>query len=330
MIRKDILIIGLGGMGKKHLNIIEYFKNSIVYCYDSNEDQLNTLKLDKKIKKILNLNEVKEKIKLAIIATPTDTHLRYAKWCVKNGIHFLIEKPIANKITGIKKLILDCERKKIIAGVAFPRRHSAAIIEIKERVRNGEIGDLRIIRSNFAQDFRKYRPDYKSIYYSNAETGGGILMDALSHHINLLCFFGGRVEKVQAIYDRLVFDDVSVEDSAIINLRFKNGILGSVTGNQFQKPNEDFIELVGTSGNIKYERITGKLEWFNSKNEKWKSKKIDGNWNKILMNQEKDFIKCINGKSNIKTNLNDGLHHLEIILAAKKSFENNMTVRLKN
>lgn len=330
MTRLSILILGIGGMGEKHLKAFAETQRCNIYCFDSNPAALDKIKKKFTVSGIFSdLRQIcTNLINGAIIATPTDTHLQYANWCLEHGIHFLIEKPIAIREEGLKQLIDSCNAKKLLTGVAYPRRSSAGIKELKNRVTNGEIGDLKLIRSNFSQDFRKYRPDYRSIYYAKSNTGGGVMMDALSHHINLVCYFGGKVAQVSALYDKLIFEGVEGEDCAFINLRFRSGVMGAVHGNQFQKPNEDFIELVGSDGNLKYERITGILMWSKSDSTEWKQTSIDGNWNEILRMQANEFIDTLNGHGTLKTSLEEGLHNLSVVLGAKSSQEKKETIRI--
>jgi predicted dehydrogenase len=150
-------------------------------------------------------------------------------------------------------------------------------------------------------------------------------MDALSHHINLACYFGGSVRQVSAFHDRLMFEGVEGEDCALINLRFQSGVLAAVHGNQFQKPNEDFIELVGSIGNLRYERISGKMSWNMSDSSEWHHEEINGDWDVILLSQASEFLDAINGSGSVKTSLEEGLHHLRVVLAARLS-QDNLTV----
>jgi predicted dehydrogenase len=264
----------------------------------------------------------------AVIATPTDTHLSYAKWCLDQAIPFLMEKPIATYEDGVKELIAECKAQNHVSGIAFPRRSSTAIQQLKHRLSQGDIGELKLIRCNFAQDFRKYRPDYSKTYYARLASGGGAIMDALSHHINLACYFGGGVKQVSAFHDRLMFEGVEGEDCAFINLRFRNGVLAAIHGNQFQKPNEDFIELIGSTGNLRYERVAGKLTWNMCDSTEWQHEDIDGNWDEIVLNQASEFLDAIEKKGGIKTTLDEGLHHLQVVLAARLSQDNGLVIEV--
>ena len=58
---------------------------------------------------------------------------------------------------------------------------------------------------------------------------------------------------------KLVYSDINVNDTALISIHFKNNIFGIIFGNQFQKPNIDEIEFIGTKSNIIFDRINNRL-----------------------------------------------------------------------
>ena len=58
---------------------------------------------------------------------------------------------------------------------------------------------------------------------------------------------------------KLSFTDIDVNDTALISINFKNNIYGIIFGNQFQKPNIDEIEFIGTKNNILFNRINNRL-----------------------------------------------------------------------
>lgn len=325
----NILVVGAGGMGRRHVQALAETKRCTISCVDPNNENLEKARsIASLYYEFTNISQIKEKFDGVIISTPTDTHLSFAQWCVGQGLPFLLEKPISVDENGLDGLIRSVEEKKIVAGVAYPRRYSLAVRELKNLLSLGTIGDLKMINSIFSQDFRKYRPDYQRIYYAHLSSGGGILMDALSHHVDLVTYFSGEAMSVHSFYDRLVFEQCEGEDSAIIQIRFRNNILASIQGNQFQKPNIDYIELIGTNGNIRYERLSGKLSINNSDSVVWEDKFLDGNWDKIILSQANHFLDAVEKKGRLNTSLTEGWHTLKIILAARKSQEIHQTIDL--
>ena len=56
---------------------------------------------------------------------------------------------------------------------------------------------------------------------------------------------------------KLAYTDVNVNDTGLINLFQK--IFGIIFGNQFQKPNIDELEFIGTNSNIIFDRIQNQI-----------------------------------------------------------------------
>jgi len=309
-------------MGRRHISAFDKVEGTNLFCFDICKERVLEISREFEfVKPFSNLSGIplKEVGGVAIVS-PTHTHLEYMHWCTKNNIPFLVEKPISTDNKGLDPLISDVENKNVKAGVAFPRRNAAAIRKMKLMQKEGFIGEIKSIQTTFSQDFRKYRPDYQSTYYAKIATGGGIILDGLSHHVDLVTYFGGPVTSVSCMHTKSVIEGTDGEDNAIITLRFANGIIGSVTGNQFQKPNEDRIELVGTNGNIKYERVSGILSWNHTDCPDWNSEAIDGNWDEILYQQSMAFLDVINQKGKeMPTSLKEGQHNIKVLMAARKS-----------
>ena len=297
--KKKILIIGYGSMGKKYEKFLK--KNYLIFFYDKKKIK------KKNFIKRLNLQTIKN-FYFIIIATPPRYHKKYCDICVEANRDFIVEKPLFIKKKGWQKTILDIRKKKLICSVAYPRRESAVHDYIKNIIKKGKIGKLKIIKSNFSQDFRNLRKDYKSIYYSQMNESGGIVFDALSHHLNLLSYYGGKIKKINKSEMRLGYTDINVNDTALITIYFKNNILGIIFGNQFQKPNIDEIEFIGTKNNIIFDRIKNKLYLVN--NNKRLIKSFNETYEDLFLKQIKNFLGCIKKRVKPKTTLLEELENL--------------------
>ena len=54
---------------------------------------------------------------------------------------------------------------------------------------------------------------------------GGIIYDALSHHINLLSLYGGKIKKITKSEMKLAYTDVNVNDTGLLLIYFKKKFL---------------------------------------------------------------------------------------------------------
>jgi predicted dehydrogenase len=93
--------------------------------------------------------------------------------------------------------------------------------------------------------------------------GGGALMNQAIHSIDLLMFFMGEVESVNA-YCETLLHKIQVEDTAVAIVKFKNGALGVIEGTTSVNPGEERRhELHGSKGTIilnGYQNIIWKIE----------------------------------------------------------------------
>jgi predicted dehydrogenase len=84
-------------------------------------------------------------VDLVILAAPPFFRPRHLKAAVEAGKHVFMEKPVAVDPAGVRSVIASSEmatqkRLAIVAGTQ--RRHQAHYVEIMNRVRNGDIGEI--------------------------------------------------------------------------------------------------------------------------------------------------------------------------------------------
>jgi predicted dehydrogenase len=86
-------------------------------------------------------------------------------------------------------------------------------------------------------------------------SGGGVLLDLATHHVDLLPWLTGR-ELLAA--DTRVSSDTSEEDSARVRMRLADDV--EVEGfYSFRAARSDFVELIGDSGVLRVDRYDGSL-----------------------------------------------------------------------
>ncbi|GAH53665.1 unnamed protein product [marine sediment metagenome] len=252
--------------------------------------------------------------------------------CAKEGMPFLLEKPLSLNLKGVKYLKEIVQKKKLICGVAYVRRSFPSFKKLKELILSGLIGRIKMGRFNCSQNYPEYRPDYQKIYYSKEKMGGGCILDTASHMINLAEWFFGKAEEVVSFYDRLELKGVECEDSSIILLRFKrNRALVEIFLNQFQKPNIFEIEIIGTKGNLRYgvkDRVHRITFCGNAKNQWQEIERFCYNRDDFYILQAKEFLAALDSKTLLPTSIKEAESTLRICLSAKKSQRKNRILKV--
>ncbi|MFA5858513.1 MAG: Gfo/Idh/MocA family oxidoreductase [Elusimicrobiota bacterium] len=331
---KKILIVGGGGIGERHIRCFIATKKAVVYVCEPNPSRLEQLKQKYAVK---NVYTDFRKVDLRqfdgiLLATPPNYHIPMATRCAEEGIPFLLEKPLSLDFNGVDKLKSIVHRKRLPCGVAYVRRSQMSYKTLRKYALSGKIGELKMARTNFSQDYTKYRPDYQRIYYAYENMGGGCILDAASHIVNLIEWILGSPKQVTAMYDKMVLRKVECEDTVALLIRFtKNSAVADIFQNQFQKPFAADVEIVGTKGNLLFHatKTTHTILYSNTDDSKWHVlKHFNVTADEPFIAQANDFIAAIDGKRAFPTSLSDAESTLRVCLAAKSSQRSGKFVNL--
>jgi myo-inositol 2-dehydrogenase / D-chiro-inositol 1-dehydrogenase len=88
-------------------------------------------------------------VDLIILATPPGFRPIHFEYAIQQGKHVFMEKPVAVDGPGIRKVIAAAgvaKAKNLKVGVGLQRHHEAKYIETIKRLKEGAIGDLRLLR----------------------------------------------------------------------------------------------------------------------------------------------------------------------------------------
>ncbi|MBF0679839.1 MAG: Gfo/Idh/MocA family oxidoreductase [Devosia sp.] len=249
---KRVLIIGSGGIGRRHLRgytATGRAKLSVVEPHAERRAEAEEMFALEASYASLEEADLAS-FDLAVICAPAHMHVPLMQQCAAAGTAFMVEKPLAVTMDGVDAAIEAVKQSGVLARVGYIRRIAPELLAVREGIANGKIGDLRLAYVNSGQEFPKYRPDFQRTYYARPEMGGGAILDAASHTFDMLIWLMGRPVAVGAMHDRLVLQGTETEDTCLVNICFESGAMANVTINQFQKPNVSRTEFIGTAGNL--------------------------------------------------------------------------------
>ena len=163
----NVALVGYGNFGKKYyqtLKKIKLYKNIVIYR-----------KSKKKNSNLLSVNSLKKnKIDVAIIVTPVETHYKIAKFFLNLNIPIILEKPVSKKIKEIEKLNKFSKKKRTSVIVNYSDLFNQNFLNIKKKIINKKkIKKLNInFKSTNNYSNKKFLPildwlpHYFAIYYS--------------------------------------------------------------------------------------------------------------------------------------------------------------------
>ncbi|MBM7573029.1 Gfo/Idh/MocA family protein [Aquibacillus albus] len=165
---------------------------------------------------LINDNEVDS----VYIPLPNHLHKVWAIKAAAAGKHVLCEKPIALDEAEAREIVEACQKAGVVLAEAFMYRHQQRYEDIKERIKNGDIGEVRGLHGVFTFNNAK---DYSNIRYTK-EWGGGSIYDVGCYPISAARFILG--EEPTAVTTHAFFspDHGDVDMMASGLMEFSNGV----------------------------------------------------------------------------------------------------------
>lgn len=174
-----VAIIGLGMMGANHARVLSNLEGvELVAVADPQGDA------QKVLPQIKILNSVDEVIKLGVdycvISAPTAFHEEIALQLIASGIHFLVEKPIADSYASAVKIRDAAKNANVIGAVGHIERFNSALQEARKRVLAGELGTIYQVATRRQGPFPSRISDV------------GVVKDLATHDIDLTAWITGK------------------------------------------------------------------------------------------------------------------------------------------
>ena len=194
-------------------------------------------------------------INAVYIATPPDSHARYAIEVMKAGKAAYVEKPMARNVAECEEMIRVSMETGQPLFVAYYRRRLPCFLKIKELVDNKVIGDIKTIHVQLHHQLRpedtvagripwRLMPDI---------SGGGYFHDLASHQVDYLEYLLAPVKEAKGISLNQA-GLYPADDMVTATFAFESGVTG--TGSWcFTVPDNlrtDTTVLVGSKGRIKF------------------------------------------------------------------------------
>ncbi len=246
------------------------------------------------------------------LALPNHLHAPLAIQALEAGKHVLCEKPIALSVAEAEGMFETAHKTGKVLVEAFMYRCRPIIRKLIDTVHSGEIGDLRIIRSNFTFE----RPASLSDARYQPDNGGGSLMDVGCYCVHL-CRTLAQSEPMEAfaVGNR---HELGVDDYAAGCLKFPGGVLATFTSGM-TVTSDKHTHIAGTKGRIEID-----MPWlFADRFKVWRgeeSEVVEVDASKPIYAEEADAFAAtvLDGTPPVIT-VEDSLANMRVIDALKKS-----------
>jgi predicted dehydrogenase len=230
-----LCVAGVGRAGMVHAkNVVYRLQNAeLVALVDTDQEALEKSGGELGIKNLyIDYKEAlnRDDADAVIIVTPTFTHAEIACYAAQNKKHIMLEKPMALTPDECDRINTAAKKNAVKLQIGFMRRFDVAFTRAKEIIDSGEMGRVMIIKSTGRG------PGLPPAWAYDLSRSNGMLAEVNSHDFDSIRWLGGSdYEKVYAQAENFKCEDLredypSFYDNAVVNVRLKNGTLGSIDG----------------------------------------------------------------------------------------------------
>ena len=335
-----IAIVGCGRISKNHFGSIEQQKDELELAAICDIDPVVLSEHAEKYKvpAYRDLEEMldKEQLDLVALCTPSGIHPDQAVLTAKHKIPVMTEKPMATRWNDGVRMVKACDDAGVRLFVVKQNRRNTTLQLLKRAVTERRFGKIHMVHLNVFWNRPQSYYDQGNGWRGTWEFDGGAFMNQASHYVDLLDWLIGPVEKVQAMMSTT--RDIEVEDTGVLNVKWRNGALGSmsVTMLTYPKNLEGSITILGEKGSV---RIGGVAVndiqiWQFAEQKDYDQQIQSANYETTSVYgfghplYYKNVIDVLRGNTEPETDGREGLKSLELLIAAYLSARDGNTVSL--
>jgi predicted dehydrogenase len=323
-------VIGCGYWGPNLIrNFVEIPTSDVVMVADLNEERLCQIK-----SRYPQINVTKEYTDLftlgldaVVIATPPKTHYQFARECLQQGLHVLVEKPITVNSEQAEELIELAKENGRVLMVGHTFEYNAAVHRLKQLIDSGELGKI-------------YYVDAARLNLGLYQRDLNVLWDLAPHDISILLYVLGRKPIFVSAYG-MPFALERTHDVVYVNLLFPDNILAHIHVSWLEPCKVRRITIVGSKKMVVYNDVSSdeKIKIFDKGVEIPPYTTTFGDFQcnyrygdvlipnirfvEPLRRECQHFIECILNHREPQSNGLDGLGVVKVLEAAQRSLDKN-------
>lgn len=241
-------LIGLGAMGRHHARLVRETPGlELVAVADPGGDRFGVaggLPVLESVEQLVAVG-----LDVAVVAVPTSLHEDVAVPLAEAGVPTLIEKPIAGTVESAERVLAAFERAECIGAVGYVERCNPALVEMRRRMGEGELGEIYQIATSRQGPFPARISDV------------GVVKDLATHDIDLTSWLAGSpYASVSAQIAHI--SGRPHEDMVVASGRLANGIIVNHVINWLSPRKERQTVVTGERGAFVADTGSGDLTFY--------------------------------------------------------------------
>jgi predicted dehydrogenase len=248
--RLKVGVVGVGALGQWHARVYsELPQVELVGVHDASAERAAEIAARYHTRAFASLEELAAQTEALSVVVPSDLHCAIATTLMKQGVHLLVEKPIASSTADAEAMVALAGEKGLILQVGHVERFNPVLGALEQ-----VLTEPRFIE---AVRLAPYPPPREGMRPRGTEVS--VVLDLMIHDLEII------LHLVQSPVRHLHAVGVPVlspsEDIANVRLSFENGCVANVTASRISSERTRKIRVFqqDTYVSLDYEKQTGHL-----------------------------------------------------------------------
>jgi virulence factor len=305
-------VIGVGVMGERHCRVYSSLRGiNIVGIADLDAERGRAVAVQYDTRYFKNHRDLLREVNAVSIATPTPAHFDLTMEALEQGVHVLVEKPLAETLEQGEHVVAEAEKRNLLLQVGHIERFNPAYIELKN-VTEG----MHLIAINM----RRLSP------FDLSNTDVDVIRDLMVHDLDLVTDLAGRrLEGINAWGRSTTTGGI---DHAVANLSFRDGPIVTLFASRITEQKVRLMEVIVEGAYIEADLLSKSIlvhrrtlpQYLdNRRSTKYRQESIIERiyvpMAEPLMLELRDFVECVSENKPSRVPGVDGLYALRLAQA---------------
>jgi len=252
-------IIGVGRMGTTHTgNLSSIPGTAITGIYDIEQKKIDAYLAVFPGKKVYSSAvelASSHEVDLVLVTSPSYCHIEGIWAATSAGKAVFCEKPLCRTQAQLDELTPLLRNYQKLFAVGFVRRYSAGVIKMKQLLTANKIGQPLCFEVHIMLGAYNRQP---GDWFADYNLSGGVTLDMLAHHADLVNYFIGEPKSICANALMLNPKNGLPADYLSATVVCKNGVIGTMQASWLRSgPNENGMTIFGDQGALRLSDQTG-------------------------------------------------------------------------
>ncbi|WP_121609793.1 Gfo/Idh/MocA family protein [Mesobacillus foraminis] len=250
-----IAIVGAGAISSAHIKAYLQFPEKcriVAVCdiyIEKAEKLVEQYQLPAKVYKDYRDLLEQSEIDLVSVCTPPYTHAETSIAFLNEGIHVVVEKPMASSLEECDMMLEAAKNSGKLLSVVAQNRFTTPMMKLKNVLETRLMGPI-VHTQVDSFWWRGY--SYYDLWWRGTweKEGGGCTLNHAVHHIDIFQWMNGMPAEITAVMSNTSHDNAEVEDLSIAIARYPDGSLAQITSSVVHHGEEQQLTFQGKKARV--------------------------------------------------------------------------------